>query len=77
MLKLIKMEKNNLIYKSIPFLIFVLKWLDLKCLWLLKKLKNGLQHVTNFYSKKVSDKIDSLYSKKTTIKSKKIKKKVK
>ncbi len=68
MLKMIKIEKNAIIYKSIPFLVFILKVFDTKMSQLLKFLELSTGKARKLYSAKVSDKIDKLYSKKSITK---------
>lgn len=80
MLKLLKIEKNTLIYRSMPFLVFVLKWIDNKLNSLLKKTITKLVSLTAWYNKKFSKRIETLYTKKSITKIKpkypKVKKKV-
>lgn len=68
MLKMIKIEKNTVIYRSMPFLVFILKWIDNKILGILKLLEINLKRFGSWYVHKVSTKIDSLYSKKSITK---------
>ncbi len=63
MLKMIRIEKNTIVYKSIPFVIFYLKWLDTKILGLLKLLNLSLRRFVAWYSSNISEKIDKLYIK--------------
>ena len=65
---MIKIEKNTIIYRSMPFLIFVSKMVDTKILSLLKWLDIKLKRFTNWYVHKVSIKIDTLYNKKSITK---------
>lgn len=68
MLKMIKIEKNAIIYRSIPFLIFMSKMIDTKIFSLLKWLEIKLKRFTNWYIHKVSMRIDALYIKKSITK---------
>ncbi len=68
MLKLLKIEKNTIIYKSMPFLVFLLKWADNKINSFLKKCITKLVSLAAWYNQKVSKKIEILYTKKSITK---------
>lgn len=68
MLKMIRIEKNTIVYKSIPFVIFYLKTLDTKILSILKSINLFFRKITTWYSSKISDKIDKLYIKRSITK---------
>jgi hypothetical protein len=68
MLKLIKIEKNAIIYKYMPFLVYFLKLIDNRLNALLKKSISVLISLKAWYNAKISKKIDNLYIEKSIIK---------
>jgi hypothetical protein len=61
MLKLVKIQKNTIVYVQLPLYLHILKWIDTKFLQLILLLNKALEVLTTSYVSKISSKIDAQY----------------
>ncbi len=81
MLKLVKIGKDSVVYRKIPTIVYIMKWLDIKIILILRKMVSFMASLLSSYQNKVSFRINKKYvaTAMTTIKPKypKVKKKQK
>lgn len=67
MLKIVKIQKNTIVYKSIPYLLHALKWLNSAILWLVVFAIASLESFKALYIRKISNKINNTYKQKEIV----------
>lgn len=59
MLKLVKVQKNTIVYTQLPVLLYVLKWIDAKVLSIFSLASRLVESSNKFYVSKISNKIEA------------------
>lgn len=61
MLKLVKVQKNTIVYTQLPVLLYILKWIDTKVLSIFSLAGRLVESSNKFYVSKISNKIEAQY----------------